>query len=194
MVTLPIGKLATYGLMGGVVTAAAVKPKTKAGEHFQNKAGTVFGLGVLATTPYLAKRAVKGNPKLADKVAMKTGTFIKKAAKYADDTISFVDAKIQGTKVGAKVLAGLKTFAAKVAKKTGKFLNSNPKYKIVVRNVVKKVANGIEKFAKAPTATKGKYALITGGTALLAYAVLKGITNYYKREGAIDQKYADLKA
>ena len=194
MVTLPIGKLATYGLMGGVVTATVVKPKTKAGEHLQNKAGTALGLGLLATTPYLAKQAVKANPKLAEKVAFKTGTFIEKAAKYVAEKAPKVVAKIKGTSVGEKALKGLKTFVKNVAKKTGKFLNSNPKYKIAVRNVVKKVANGIEKFAKAPTAAKGKYALIAGGVALLAYTALKGITNYYKKEGAIDQKYADMKA
>ena len=195
MANLTAGNVAGYGiLVGTTAIVAGIKPKTQKGEHLNNKARTAIGLGGVAFLPYAAKKAAKANPVLVDKIALKTGTFIEKAAKYVAKNAPKVVAKIKGTKVGAKVLDGLKTFAVKVAKKTGKFLNSNPKYKIAVRNVVKKVANGIEKFAKAPTATKGKYALITGGAALLAYTALKGVTNYYKKEGAIDQKYADLKA
>lgn len=194
---LSVGKLGAMGLCGGTIAAATVaRPKTQKGEHNANKLSTALGLGSLAATPYLVKQVVKTNPALATKVATKVGAGIEKAAVFANKygqkaiqsgagqkTISFVTKvfnKIKGSKIGAKIVNGVSKVVQKV-KSNG-----------AVKNIATKVADALKKFAKASPTGKGKMALIAAGVGLLAYAGYKTITNFFKKEGAIDQKYKDM--
>jgi hypothetical protein len=69
---------------------------------------------------------------------------------------------------------------------------SNRSRKIIKDNQFLSEKNGLKTFAKSSTAKKGAIGLVAAGVALLAYAGIKTITNYYKKEGAIDQKYKDM--
>ncbi len=188
-----VGRLTTLGLCGGTVAAAtAIRPKTQNGEHAANKISTAVGLGSLAAAPYLVKQAAKANPKLASKAIKYTGAGIEKAAEYVKKTaqsetgkkaasfLSKVFDKVKTSKIGSKVINAVKSGISKIA--------SNK----TVKNIATKVADAAKKFMSAPTATKGKYALIAAGIGLLAYAGYKTITGFFKKEGAIDQKYKDM--
>lgn len=181
-----VGRFGAMGLCGGTIAAAAVaRPKTQKGEHNLNKFSTAIGLGSLAATPYLVKQAVKANPALATKVATKVGSGIEKAAEYATKygqkaVNSAAFNKVKSTKIGSKVIDAV----TKVAKK----VTSNK----TVQKVDTKTAEALKKFASSSAKQKGVYALAAAGVALLAYAGIKTITNFYKKEGAIDQKYKDM--
>lgn len=200
-----IGRIATMGLCGGTVAATAVaKPKTQKGEHNFNKFQTTVRLGALAATPFLIKEAVKANPRGTVKLAQHTGAAIEKGAEYAvkygKQAAEFVSknknnkyvesatkvmkdlfSTFKNSKIGKKVLD--------VVKKSAQKVTSNN----TVQNVVTKAANALKNFAKAPATKKGKIGLIAAGVALLAYGGFKIITNFYKKEGAIDQKYQDMR-
>ena len=192
-----VGRFTALGLCGGTVAAAtAIRPKTQNGEHAANKISTAVGLGTLAATPYLVKQAVKANPALANKAIQYTGAGIEKAAEYvakygkkaaqsatgkkAVGFLSKVFDKVKSTKIGSKVINTIKSGISKIASNS------------TVKNIATKVADAAKNFMKAPTATKGKYALIAAGVGLLAYAGYKTITGFFKKEGAIDQKYKDM--
>lgn len=199
-----VGRLATMGLVGGTVAGTAVaKPKTQKGEHNLNKFQTAVGLGALTVTPFIIKEAVKSNPRTAVNVANKAGVAIEKGAKYAVEygkkAAEFVSKNKNNKYVesATKVVKDLfNTFknskigkeVINVVKESVKKIASNS----TVQKVVVKAEKALKDFAKAPTTKKGKIGLIAAGAALLAYAGLKTITNYYKKEGAIDQKYDDL--
>lgn len=198
------GKLATMGLVGGTVAGTAVaKPKTQKGEHNFNKFQTTVRLGALAATPFLIKEAVKANPRGTVKLAQHTGAAIEKGAKYAVEygkkAAEFVSKNKNNKYVesATKIVKDLfNTFKnSKIGKKVINVVKESVK-KIASNSTVKKVVVKAEKalkdFAKAPTTKKGKIGLIAAGAALLAYGGFKIITNFYKKEGAIDQKYDDL--
>lgn len=191
---LNVAKYGALGIVGGTVAGAAIgRPKTQSGEHAANKFSTAIGLGALATTPYLAKSIVSKNPRTTVKVANQAGKAIEKgieyAAKYGKKALDsdFVQkncrglyVKFKNTKIGQKVIDAVNKGIYKVS--------SNK----TVQKIATKAAEALEKFVKSPTTKKGKIGLIVGGAALLAYAGFKTITNYYKKEGAIDQKYKDM--
>ena len=195
-------KAAVYGLCGGTIAGAVIKPKTQSGEHAANKFSTVAGLGTLAVTPYLVKQAVKANPELAKKVATKTGVAIEKGAEYAvkygkkaGEYIKKAAASENGKKVisfAEKVVNKFKN--TKFGEKILNMINKAGKTKIKGKpvEILFDLANNLRKFIEAPAAKKGKIAIVAAGVALLAYAGIKTITNYYKKEGAIDQKYKDM--
>lgn len=195
-----VGKLAGMGLVGATVTGASIiQPKTKKGEENLNKFQTAVSLGALTATPYLVKEAVKANPRTTVKIAQATGTAIEKGTEYAvkygkqgldyiakvlktergQKVVSFVN-KLKNSKIGNKVVDAV----SKVTKK----LASNE----TVQKVITKASEALKNFASSSTAKKGKIGLIAAGVALLAYAGFKTITNFYKKEGAIEQKYDDL--
>lgn len=195
-----VGKVAlgSFGALG-VTTAAGVyalkQPKTREGEHNKNQLGTVFGLGSLAATPYLAKSAAKTFPGLTGKVTMATGKGIEKAAGYVATKIPAaaekvaakmpgIISKIGSTKVGAKVI----DIVSKGVSKVVNFVKNNK----VMSTVAQKVATAAEKFGKLSTQQKGKYALIGVGIGLLATAAAKLITGHLRKSGAIDYKYDEL--
>ena len=199
-----VGRFATMGLIGGTVAGATVaKPKTRNGEHNLNKFQTAVGLGALTATPFLIKEAVKANPRGAVKFAQNAGAAIEKGAEYAvkygkkageyiqkaatsengKKVVSFAQKvlnKVKSSKIGSKLFDKIGEIAQKVTTNA------------TVQKTAAKAAEALKKFASSTTAKKGAIGLIAAGTALLAYGVLKGITNYYKKEGAIDQKYDDL--
>lgn len=188
-----VARYGALGLVGGTIAGATIKPKTRNGEHSVNKFSTAVGLGALAVTPYLVKQAVKANPKTAVKIAHATGNAIEKgikyAAKYGKKALDsdFVQkncrglyVKFKNTKIGQKVIDAVNKGIYKVS--------SNK----AVQKVATKAAEALKKFASSSTAKKGAIGLAATGVALLAYAGIKTITNYYKKEGAIDQKYKDM--
>lgn len=188
-----VARYGALGLVGGTIAGATIKPKTRNGEHSVNKFSTAVGLGALAATPYLVKQAVKANPKTAVKIAHATGNAIEKgikyAAKYGNKALDsdFVQkncrglyVKFKNTKIGQKVIDAVNKGIYKVS--------SNK----TVQKVATKAAEALKKFASSSTAKKGAIGLVAAGVALLAYAGFKTITNYYKKEGAIDQKYKDM--
>lgn len=179
-----IGSIARYGLVGATVaTVVGLKPNTKGEERFQNKMSTAATLGLLATAPSAAKYIVSKNPDAVAKAALKTGKAVEKVMKYAADKLPGVIKKIKNTKIGAKAL----TYLSGAYKNLKKFIVSKP----LLKEGAAKVVDALRKFVKAPAATKGKYALIAAGVGLLAYAAHKTIAHYYKKEGAIEQKYAN---
>ena len=199
-----VGKLASMGLVGGTIAGASIaKPKTEKGEHNLNKFQTAVGLGALATTPYLVKEIVSTKPYSTLRIAHKTGEAIekgtefalkygKKAVEYAkkaaateqgSKVVSFAEKvinKFKNTKIGSKVIDKVGEIAKKVA--------SNK----TVQDVVAKATKALKDFSSSSATKKGVIGLVAAGTALLVYAGLKTITNYYKKEGAIEQKYDDL--
>lgn len=199
-----VGRLATMGLIGGTVAGATVaKPKTRNGEHNLNKFQTAVGLGTLAATPYLVRKVFEASPVPFIKARNLTGQGIEKGTEYAvkygqkaveyakkaatsetgAKVVSFAQKvlnKVKNSKIGSKVLDKVGEIAQKVT--------SNP----TVKKSAAKIAEALKNFASSTTAKKGEIGLIAAGTALLAYAGIKTITNYYKKEGAIDQKYDDL--
>lgn len=188
-----VGKLASMGLVGGTIAGASiVKPKTKKGEENLNKFQTVTSLGALTATPFLVKEAIKTNPIATAKVEYHVGNGITKAAEYVNKAIkgetgskvvSFVSKlfnKVKTSTVGSKVVDAVSKVVKKVASNN------------TVQKVATKVAEGLKKFSSATKIGKGKYALIAAGVSLLAYAGYKVITNFYKKEGSIEQKYDDL--
>lgn len=198
------GRLATMGLVGGTAVGTAVaKPKTQKGEHNLNKFQTTIGLGALAATPFLVKEAVKANPRGTVKLAQHTGAAIEKGAEYAvkygKKGLEYIK-KAANSENGAKVISNVKYAVNKFKhSKIGKqIINSFSKFKQIVgsnatvQKVVVKAEEALKNFAKAPATKKGKIGLIAAGVALLAYAGIKTITNFYKKEGAIDQKYKDM--
>ena len=206
---LKVAKYGAVGLVGGSIAGAAViKPKTQKGEHALNKFSTAVGLGALATTPYLVKNLAKNNPESTLKIAHKTGAAIEKGAEYAvkygkkiSEYAQNSRIKILSTETGAKAVGYIKKAisAVKNSKIGQKVANVVSKYaKQVVSNktvqkVATKAAEALKTFAKSSTTKKGAIGLVAAGVALLAYAGFKTITNYYKKEGAIDQKYQDMK-
>ena len=197
------GKAAVYGLCGGTIAGAVIKPKTQSGEHAANKFSTVAGLGTLAVTPYLVKQAAKANPKAAEKIAHATGNAIEKGAEYAvkygkkaGEYIKKAAASENGKKVvsfAEKVVNKFKNskICSKIIKKVGEIANKVAS-NATVQKTIAKVTEGLKTFAKSSTTKKGLIGLAASGVALLAYAGIKTITNYYKKEGAIDQKYKDM--
>ncbi len=188
-----VGKAAVYGLCGGTIAGAVIKPKTQSGEHAANKFSTVAGLGTLAVTPYLVKSIVTKNPRSTVKIANQAGKTIEKgieyAAKYGKKALNsdFVQkncrglyVKFKNTKIGQKIIDAVNKGIYKIS--------SNK----TVQKVVTKATEALKTFAKSSTAKKGAIGLVAAGVALLAYAGIKTITNYYKKEGAIDQKYKDM--
>lgn len=196
------GKAAVYGLCGGTIAGAVIKPKTQSGEHAANKFSTVAGLGTLAVTPYLVKQVVKANPKAAEKIAHATGNAIEKGAEYAvkygkkaGEYIKKAATSENGKKVvsfAEKVVNKFKN--TKFGEKILNMINKAGKTKIKGKpvEILFDLATNLRKFIEAPAAKKGKIAIVASGVALLAYAGIKTITNYYKKEGAIDQKYKDM--
>lgn len=189
-----VGKATVYGLCGGTIAGAVIKPKTQSGEHALNKFSTAVGLGALATTPYLVKSIVTKNPRSTVKIANQAGKTIEKgieyAAKYGKKALDsdFVQkncrglyVKFKNTKIGQKIIDAVNKGIYKVS--------SNK----TVQKVATKAAEALKTFAKSSTTKKGAIGLVAAGVALLAYAGFKTITNYYKKEGAIDQKYQDIK-
>ena len=195
-----VGRLTTLGLCGGTVAAAtAIRPKTQNGEHAANKISTAVGLGTLAAAPYLVKQAVKANPKTAVKIAHATGNAIEKGAEYAvkygKKSLEFIK-KTAGTEKGSKVVSFVQKLkksklGSKIMDKIYSVTQTISK-NATVQKVSTKVAEALKKFAKSSTTKKGVIGLAAAGVALLAYAGIKTITNYYKKEGAIDQKYKDM--
>jgi hypothetical protein len=188
-----VGKLATMGLVGGTVAGASlVQPKTKNGENLANKFNTALNLGALTATPFLVKELIKANPRTSVKVAQKAGSLIEKGIEYvtklakgdtAKKVVSYVKnvlEKVKGTKIGGKVVEKIGSVVKNIASNAS------------VQKVVTKATQALEKFVQSPTTKKGKIGLIAAGVALLAYAGIKTITKFFKKEGAIDQKYDDL--
>ena len=179
-----IGSVARYSLIGGTVAmVAGIKPQTKGEEHFQNRMSTAATIGLIGATPFAVKHVIKAKPGLVSKVALKTGNAVEKVMVYVADKFPKIIVKVKNTKIGAKVLE----YAAKAGTKVKEFIVSSPSLK----KYATKAIDVLEKFAKATTATKGKYALLAAGVSLLAYTAFKTVTNYYKKEGAIDQKYSN---
>ena len=179
---IDVGKAAVYGLCGGTIAGAAIgKPKTQSGEHAANKFSTAVSLGALATTPYLVKQAVKANPRTYVKVANKAGHAIEKVIKYVKEPLG--KAITNFGKYTRKAISEIKNekLKNKLFDKFEKFGKYEPK-----------VSKKVEEFLKSSTTKKGAIGLAAAGVALLAYAGIKTITNYYKKEGAIDQKYKDM--
>lgn len=188
-----VGKAAVYGLCGGTIAGAVIKPKTQSGEHAANKLSTGVTLGALAATPYLVKSIVTKNPRSTVKIANQAGKTIEKgieyAAKYGKKALNsdFVQkncrglyVKFKNTKIGQKIINAVNKGIYKIS--------SNK----TVQKVVTKATEALKTFAKSSTTKKGAIGLVAAGVALLAYAGIKTITNYYKKEGAIDQKYKDM--
>lgn len=199
-----VGKLATMGLVGGTVAGATVaKPKTQKGEHNFNKFQTTVRLGALAATPFLIKEAVKANPRGTVKLAQHTGAAIEKGAEYAvkyGKKAAEYAKKAATSESGKKVVSFVQKVVSKIkSSKIGQTvldkINKVGSYKIKGKpvEILFDVATKLKKFIEAPTTKKGKIGLVAAGVALLAYAGIKTITNYYKKEGAIDQKYQDMR-
>lgn len=191
---LNVAKYGALGIVGGTIAGAAIsKPKTQSGEHTANKFSTAMGLGTLAAAPYLVKNLVKNNPRSTLKIAHKTGVAIEKgieyAAKYGKKALDsdFVQkncrglyVKFKNTKIGQKVIDAVNKGIYKVS--------SNK----TVQKVATKATEALKTFAKSSATKKGLIGLAVAGGALLAYAGIKTITNFFKKEGAIDQKYKDI--
>ena len=203
-----IGRIATMGLCGGAVAATAVaKPKTQRGEHNLNKFTTAVGLGSLAATPYIVKNVVKNHPVTSTRIAGKTGAVIEAgteyAVKYGKKAANYVSKsydKIACTETGGKAIKILQkafskvknsVFGKKLTEKIASGLNKI-KSNVTVQKAVTKAAEALKNFASSSTIKKGAIGLIAAGVALLAYGGFKIITNFYKKEGAIDQKYKDI--
>ena len=187
MSVLQVSKALAYGTCGGLglMAVAAAKPKTERAEKARNSIYTAADMGVLAATPFITKKVVSKNPQVADKVALKTGKTIEKVLKYLSESIPKVLKRLEAIKEGKKVIELCKTAGLQVVA----FVKGSK----VLSKVAQKVVVLLEKFAKAPAATKGKYGLIAGGVLLLTHLALKTIKNHYRKDGAIEQKYADLK-
>lgn len=162
-----------YGIVGaasGTVAARAVaRPQNQNEEHFANRFSTGLALGTLTATPILAGEIAKKKPHLYYKVAQKTGEYIEKAIKY-----------VKSNSFGAQMIDKIKSGVKEISKNKS------------AQEVTAKITKKLQKFAKSSTAKKGKTGLIVAGTVLLALAGIKTITNYFKKEGAIDQKYKDM--
>ena len=191
---LNVAKYGALGIVGGTIAGAAIKPKTQSGEHTANRLSTAVGLGTLAATPYLVKNIVTKSPKTTEKVAIQAGKTIEKGIEYTAKlgkkiyNSNFVQKNCKGlydkfskSNIGSKIISKITEIGKKVL--------SND----TVKKVVTKASDALQKFSKAPTAQKGLYGLAAAGVAFLAYAGIKTITNYYKKEGAIDQKYKDMR-
>lgn len=198
--------MSDYPFLAGAVGIAPTYMLHRAGkhqqaEHFQNKISTAAGATLTGGLAGAAIVAAKRNPEQTLKIASKTGEYIEKAAAYVTKKAPAVVNKIKGSKVGATVINKAEKAAEKVmSTSAGKsFIGriSNAFKKFASLPSIKKAANFVKKaatdFAKAPTATKGKYALIAAGVGLAAYTLGKLVTGYYKKEGAIDQKYYDMR-
>ncbi|MBR6301785.1 hypothetical protein IKR55_03505 [bacterium] len=185
MALTPVLKTVGVTSLGGMLLSPVIiKPQTEDGARAKNRFDTIFSLGALATTPYLAKELVVANPKMVNKLALKTGTLAERAILFVEKKAPVIIERIKGSKLGAKVFA----VCAGAAKKVVVFVKNNK----VLKSVADKAILALEKFVKSPVAKKGKIALLAAGIALLTLAVLKSIANYYKREGAIDYEYLVL--
>ena len=179
---LNLAKYGALGLVGGTVAGAAIgKPQTPKGEHATNKFETALGISALTATPYLVKELAKANPIATAKAEYKVAKGIEKVTEFVK--------KATDTAAGKKVISKAKAiFNKAINTKIGKNIVANK----TVKNIATKIAEGLKKFSESTKIAKGKYALIAAGVGLLAYAGYKTITNYYKKEGAIDQKYQDV--
>lgn len=182
-----VGKVVGLGTTVGLVGVTALgQPKTKSGEKFQNNMSTLAGLGVLGATPYLVKKGVNALPKeFTTKVVTRTGAGIEKAINYTTTKAPQIATKLKSSKIGTKIL----DYAGKAVAKVGNLIKGNA----TLSKIVNKGAQALEKFVKLPTASKGKYALIAAGIAILAQAAIHIIRNHDRKSGAIDQKYSDLR-
>ena len=182
-----VGKIATYGTLGVIPGMVVLSnPKTEKGEKVKNRVTSTAGLVALGVTPSMVKDIVARKPELAGKVYAKTGTLLEKAGEYVAKKAPVVFKKIRSTKVGKKVTNKIIKGMINVLEKW----EQNPSMRSA--KIADKVANALEKFAKMPTAQKGKVGLIVAGIALLTTAAVKLFKNHYKKEGAIEKKYDDL--
>ena len=166
--------------------------RARKNEHAANKFSTTLGLGALASTAYLVKEVSKTKPSLARRAEYYTGKYIEKTAQYCKDALkSTTGKKITNciTSVNNKLKSS--ALAQKIAKTAREIVNKLSSNK-TVSNVISKVSKKLQNFPNMSKLSKGRIVLKTAGVALLAYAGFKTITNYYKKEGAIDQKYKDM--
>ena len=187
MSVLQVSKALAYGTCGGLglMAIAAAKPRTERAEKTRNSIYTAADLGALAATPYLVKEVVLRNPEPVKKVVLKTGNLIERIIVFFENKAPIIIERVRASKFGVRVLDALTRASEMVVV----FVKKNE----VLKNIAKKTIAVLEKFVAAPAATKGKYGLIAGGVLLLTHLALKTIKNHYRKDGAIEQKYADLK-
>ena len=191
-----MSNLFVNGMVGARYDYNRVKNAEKCANNLTTAAGAAILTGVPAAVVYTAKK----KPELAAKVMTRTGKAIEKSAAYVAEKAPKLATKAANTKAGKYVIdkgtilfnkaKGTKA-GAKIFEKIGNAFN-----KIKSWNVTKTIANKVgeyaTKFAKAPAATKGKYALIAAGAGLVLYGLGKLVANHYRKDGAIDQKYNDI--
>ena len=210
MINLRKAAFLSVGSGAALVSSAVSKPKTQKGEKRLNNISTAAGLGAVTALGIVGKDLLKTTKATSFE---KVGKYIEKTAEYAkkaanSDTVksvkehvSIVAENAKSTKVGKAVADGISKVINKAkTTKAGKAVTevltnaiNTVKSNKILKNAVTKIGEYVNKFTKAPTAAKGKYALIGAGAALLAYGTYKLVANFFKKEGAIDQTYNDLR-
>ena len=166
-------------------------------EHKVNKYSTAAGLGTLAAGSLTLQYLSNKNPEYLKDIQNKTGKYVENAQNYIKNQYS----QAVNSEKGKEIIEQIKQKYSELKKTdlgskiTEKFNSIAEKIKSdkSVKKIIKEIDSKWHKFTKGRKFTKGKYALVAAGIGIVSYVAHKLISNYYKKEGAIDQKYQDMR-
>lgn len=170
--------------------------RAKSNEHAANKFSTAVGLSTLAAGSLILQHTANKNPVYIKKVEYNTGKYVEKIQNYIHKKYY----KAVHSKKGQIIIEQIKNkyselkksnLGTKISERISSITEKIKSNKSVQKNI-NDIITKWHKFTKGCKVTKGKYALVAAGIGLVSYLANKIISNYYKKEGAIDQKYRDV--
>ena len=170
---------------GSYVGARYDYNRAKNKEKFVNNFGAAVALTGTGVAAYSINTIAKANPKRMIKVYKAADKYVTKGLDLTMTYGGKALEKINSTKIGKKVTTKLGEWFMKGAKKIGKTETG--------KKLVTKAMDAIEKFASSSSAKRGKYMLVAAGLAAVAGAAIHIIRQHDRNDGAIDQKYSDIK-
>jgi len=165
-------------------------------EHTKNKCTTAAGLGTLAASSLTLQYLSNKNPEYLKNIQNKTGKYVENAQNYVKTKYFQVVDSEKGRKIIEQIKQKYSEFkktdlGSKITEKINSIAEKIKSDKSI-KKIIKEIDSKWHKFTKGRKFTKGKYALVTAGIGIVSYVAHKLISNYYKKEGAIDQKYKDM--
>ena len=170
--------------------------RARSNEHAVNKFSTALGLSTLAAGSLILQHTANENPKYIRKFEYKTGKYIEKVQNYIHSKYN----KLVNSENGKKIIEQVRNkysgfvksdFGSKITEKINSVAEKFKSEKNI-QKITNEISKKWHKFTNGCKVTKGKYALVAAGIGLVSYLAHKIISNYFKKEGAIDQKYKDM--
>lgn len=164
--------------------------RAKKAEKRANNLSTITGTAVLAGIPYAVSKF-----KLLDTVPMARAEYflsnkiekvMEKFTKYCRNAHDYAMKTLNNTRTNNPKLYN-KFAKSKVAELLDKIINSGTTW-----DTICKIKGKYRDFKQLSKINQGKKVFITVGIGLLACAGYKLLSHYFRKDGAIDQKYNDI--